>query len=88
MGINSKSIMIIFQIIFLAFICWLFVWPYLYPFFAYSGDFLDFNHDGKVTFSEYFYAVDIGRREIMADDKKCIEYFSLKDASVLKVECE
>lgn len=73
--------------IFLLFFFRIFIFPLVYPFFAYSLDELDFNQDGVVTFSEFIYVSDYGERDINMNGEICIEYFSLKDANTLKIEC-
>lgn len=48
---------------------------------------MDMDHDGEVSLSEIDYASSFGQKEVIADAKKCIQYFALKDGRSLKLVC-
>jgi hypothetical protein len=48
---------------------------------------MDWNSDGMTGPFEVLASADIGKRNILNEDKACIEYFSLKDAREIKVVC-
>lgn len=54
---------------------------------GYSWQEMDWGQKGHTSISDSFAASDIGKREILQDGKKCIEYFSYKDGLPVKVVC-
>lgn len=48
---------------------------------------MDFNHDGKVSFSEADYASSFGTRMVVDHGRHCTEYFAYKDGLPLKLVC-
>ena len=48
---------------------------------------MDFNHDGKVSFSEADYASSFGNRVVVDQGLHCMEYFAYKDGLPLKLVC-
>jgi hypothetical protein len=54
---------------------------------GYSWKEMDWNQDGTTSIGEFFAASDIGKREVILDNKKCIEYFAYKDALPVKTVC-
>ncbi|HEY8099238.1 MAG TPA: hypothetical protein VIF82_00645 [Burkholderiaceae bacterium] len=48
---------------------------------------MDFDNDGQVTFSEIVYGSAFRKNEVEVEEKKCIQYISLKDGRILKVVC-
>lgn len=49
---------------------------------------MDLNYDGKVEFFEADYPSSYGEREVLKNDRKCLEYFAYKDGLSLKVVCQ
>lgn len=54
---------------------------------GYSWEEMDWAQKGSTSISDFFAASDIGKREILQGEKKCIEYFSYKDGLSVKVVC-
>ena len=54
---------------------------------GYSWEEMDWNDDGKTAIVEFFEASDIGRREVLVDNKPCIEYFAYKDGLAVRIDC-
>jgi hypothetical protein len=48
---------------------------------------MDWNSNGITDPFEILASADVGKRSILNEGKACIEYFSLKDASEIKVVC-
>ena len=48
---------------------------------------MDWNDSGSVSPAEVFRSLDIGNRLVIVDDLPCMEYFSLKDASIVRIDC-
>jgi hypothetical protein len=48
---------------------------------------LDFNHNGNVELFEAMYAAEYGTRNTIVGGKQCTEYYALKDAHVLRIDC-
>jgi hypothetical protein len=44
---------------------------------GYSWHEMDWQQRGKTSLGDFFAASDIGKREIIRDSKKCIEYYAL-----------
>lgn len=49
---------------------------------------MDINHGGKVEFFEADYASSYGERDVLRNDRQCLEYFAYKDGLPLKVVCQ
>jgi hypothetical protein len=47
----------------------------------------DWNRDGHTSFGEFFRAGDIGTRSVTQNSVVCVEYFSLKDGSSVRIDC-
>ena len=54
---------------------------------GYSWQEMDWNQDGSTSISELLNASDVGKRDVMVDEKKCIEYFAFKDGLPVKMVC-
>ena len=54
---------------------------------GFSWSEMDWNSNGMTDPIEILASADVGKRNILDEDKACIEYFSLKDASEIKVVC-
>ena len=54
---------------------------------GYSWHEIDWDQNGTTSISEFFAGSDIGKREIIKGEKKCIEYFAYKDGLSVKTEC-
>jgi hypothetical protein len=54
---------------------------------GYSWQEMDWNQHGSTSISDFFAASDIGKREVIQDGKKCIEYYSYKDGLPVKTGC-
>lgn len=55
---------------------------------GYSWHDMDWDQNGTTSISELFMASDTGKREIIRDGRKCIEYFAYKDGLPMKVVCD
>lgn len=53
----------------------------------YSLKEMDWNRDGRTTFSEFLKASDVGRRDIAQRGLACREYYSLKDGLTIRLDC-
>ena len=47
----------------------------------------DWNGDGRTTLREWFWGRDVGSRVIVVDGRNCTEYFDLKAAHVVRIDC-
>ena len=54
---------------------------------GYSWQEMDWHQRGKTSLSDFFSASDIGKREIIKDNKKCVEYYAYKDGLTIKIAC-
>jgi len=54
---------------------------------GYSWQEMDWQHRGKTSLSDFFAASDIGKREVIQGNKKCIEYYAYKDGLPVKTVC-
>ena len=54
---------------------------------GYSWQEMDWQHRGKTSLSDFFAASDIGKREVIQENKKCIEYYAYKDGLPVKTVC-
>lgn len=54
---------------------------------GYSWREMDWNSDGKTTIIEFFEASDIGRRDVVVDGNRCVEYFAFKDGLAVRIDC-
>lgn len=54
---------------------------------GYSWEEMDWQQRGKTSLSDFFAASDIGKREIVKGNKKCIEYYAYKDGLPIKTVC-
>jgi len=48
---------------------------------------MDWNRDGDTSLFEFLEASDLGRRNAQRGHMVCREYYALKDASTLRLEC-
>lgn len=55
---------------------------------GYSWEEMDWDQDGSTSISEFFAASDIGKREVVQNGKKCIEYYAYKDGLAVKTVCQ
>ncbi len=54
---------------------------------GYSWGEMDWNGDGITTVIEFFEAIDIGRRDVVVDGNRCVEYFAFKDGLAVRIDC-
>jgi hypothetical protein len=54
---------------------------------GYSWKEMDWHQQGKTSLSDFFAASDIGKREIVKLNKKCVEYYAYKDGLPVKTVC-
>jgi len=54
---------------------------------GYSWQEMDWQQRGSTSISDFFAASDIGKREIIKNGKKCIEYYAYKDGLPIKIVC-
>lgn len=54
---------------------------------GYSWDEMDWHQRGSTSISDFFAASDIGKREIIQNDRVCIEYYAYKDGLPVKTVC-
>ena len=54
---------------------------------GYSWQEMDWHQRGKTSLSDFFAASDIGKREIVQGNKKCVEYYAYKDGLPVKTVC-
>lgn len=54
---------------------------------GYSWEEMDWAQKGSTSIGDFFAASDIGRREILLVERRCIEYFAYKDGLPVKVVC-
>ena len=54
---------------------------------GYSLAEMDWNQKGSTTLSDFLEASDIGKREVLKDGKKCVEYYAYKDGMPVKTVC-
>jgi hypothetical protein len=55
---------------------------------GYSWGEMDWAQRGHTSITDFFAASDIGKREILKDGKKCIEYYAYKDGLPVKTVCQ
>lgn len=55
---------------------------------GYSREEMDWNGDGRTTFSEFLASADIGRGEIVLAGQPCLEYFRYKDGVLIRQICQ
>ena len=54
---------------------------------GFDWDEMDWDQDGSTSLSDLFRSTDIGRREVSRDGRFCFEYYSLKDATTIRLDC-
>lgn len=54
---------------------------------GYSWQEMDWRQHGSTSIRDFFAASDIGKREVVQDGKKCIEYYAYKDGLPVKTLC-
>lgn len=54
---------------------------------GYSWQEMDWNQNGITSVAELIYGSDIGKREIIINQKPCIEYYAYKDGLPVKTVC-
>ena len=54
---------------------------------GYSWQEMDWNQDGTTSITEALDGSDIGKREVIRYQKKCIEYYAYKDGLPVKMVC-
>ncbi|MGZ5027186.1 MAG: hypothetical protein ACXWAT_07260 [Methylobacter sp.] len=54
---------------------------------GYSWQEMDWQQRGSTSLSDFFAASDIGKREVIKNGKKCIEYYTYKDGLQVKTVC-
>ncbi|HEY8034168.1 MAG TPA: hypothetical protein VIF37_01095 [Methylobacter sp.] len=53
----------------------------------YSWQEMDWQQRGRTSIRDFFEASDIGKREVIQNGKKCIEYYAYKDGLPVKTVC-
>jgi hypothetical protein len=48
---------------------------------------MDWNQDGTTSIAEVIYGSDIGKREVIRNQKTCVEYYAYKDGLPIKTAC-
>ena len=54
---------------------------------GYTWQEMDWSQKGSTSMSDFFAAADIGKREVVAGGKTCIDYFAYKDGQTVKMVC-
>ncbi|WP_051091806.1 hypothetical protein [Methylosarcina fibrata] len=54
---------------------------------GYSWQEMDWRRRRSTSISDFFAASDIGKREVIKNGKKCIEYYAYKDGLPVKTVC-
>lgn len=54
---------------------------------GYSWHEMDWSQKGNTSISDFFAASDIGKREVIQEGRKCIEYYEYKDGLPVKTIC-
>ncbi|MVF23294.1 hypothetical protein EVC37_16960 [Methylocaldum sp. BRCS4] len=54
---------------------------------GYSWREMDWNQDGTTSIAEVIYGSDIGKREVIRNQKACVEYYAYKDGLPIKTVC-
>jgi hypothetical protein len=55
---------------------------------GYSWHEMDWDQDGSTSIGDVIDASDIGKREVILNGKKCIEYYAYKDGLPVKTICQ
>ena len=53
----------------------------------YSWQEMDWQQRGSTSIEDFFAASDIGKREVIQNRNKCIEYYAYKDGLPVKIVC-
>ncbi|MGE0117383.1 MAG: hypothetical protein AB7S71_04235 [Dongiaceae bacterium] len=53
----------------------------------YSWTEMDWNGDGATSIGEFLESADVGSREVNRSGIDCIEYFTMKDAVPIRLDC-
>ncbi len=56
-------------------------------FYNYGYREMDWDSDGVTSFHEIFSGADIGKRERKINNTSCVEYYSYKDGTPVKLDC-
>jgi hypothetical protein len=54
---------------------------------GYSLQEMDWSDKGYTTFNDMLKSIDIGKREVKINNKKCIDYYEYKDGLSIKTVC-
>ncbi|PPU93136.1 hypothetical protein [Xanthomonas albilineans] len=54
---------------------------------GYSWSEMDWDQKGSTSLGDFWRASDIGKREIIKDGRKCVEYYAYKDGLPVKTMC-
>jgi hypothetical protein len=54
---------------------------------GYSWQEMDWSQHRSTSISDFFAASDIGKRDVVKDEKKCTEYYAYKDGLPVKTVC-
>jgi hypothetical protein len=54
---------------------------------GYSWQEMDWHQRGNTSIGDFFAASDIGKREVLREGRKCVEYFDYKDGVPVKTIC-
>ena len=54
---------------------------------GYSWQEMDWDSDGQTTIGEFYESSDVETQSVEKDTSSCTQYFSMKDASILKEKC-
>ncbi|BBE72860.1 hypothetical protein OHA_1_02459 [Pleomorphomonas sp. SM30] len=55
---------------------------------GYAWTEMDWNSDGATSISEFIASSDIGKLKTNDGERSCIEYYSYKDASTIRLDCD
>jgi hypothetical protein len=83
----KKKIIIFIIPVLLLVICYLSIRIFISFKKGYSVEEMDWDQNGKTSFSEILSASDIGKRTIIKDGSGCVEYYSFKDGLMVKIVC-
>lgn len=54
---------------------------------GYSWSEMDWDQKGSPSLGDFLEASDIGKREVVKDGRKCVEYYAYKDGLPVKTVC-
>jgi hypothetical protein len=54
---------------------------------GYSWEEMDWRQRGSTSIADFFAASDIGKRDVVANGRACVEYYAYKDGLPVKTVC-